>query len=285
MAGGVIKSIAMKQTKSGVISSADWRFNEIEFESLFTTKNKVLLMNRPNNPLGKVFDMEELMLIAKMAKKWNVLVISDEVYEHMVFEPKKHIRINTLPGMWDRTITIGSAGKTFSVTGWKIGWSYGPAKIMRNLQMVHQYTVGNCAAPLQEAVALAFEHELPRINSPDCYFNILKQELLLKRNYMVTFLKETGFDITLPEGGFFITANWTKLESKADLSTETDAYRDFRFTKWMTKNILLLGLPTSAFFTQPNKLLGENFVRYCYMKKEETLRRAKSILKNWNMQI
>lgn len=119
-AGGVVKSIALKPTKSGVVSSADWKFDAAEFEKLFSNKTKALIVNTPHNPLGKVYDIEELQLIADLCKKWNVLVIADEVYEHMVFEPKKHIRINTLPDMWERTITIGSAGKTFSSTGYNL---------------------------------------------------------------------------------------------------------------------------------------------------------------------
>lgn len=282
-AGGIVKSIALKPTKSGVVSSADWRFDAAEFEKLFSNKTKALILNTPHNPLGKVFDMDELKQIADLAKKWNVLVIADEVYEHMVFEPKKHIRICTLPDMWERTITIGSAGKTFSATGWKIGWSYGPANLLRNLQMVHQNSVYTCATPLQEALALGFELELKRINSTECFFNSIKTELVEKRDYMAKFLTETGFEVTLPEAGYFMIANWSKLANKVDLSSETDKYKDYRFTKWMTKNISLQGIPPSAFYTAPNKHLGEDFVRYCYIKKNETLQEAEKILKEWKV--
>lgn len=106
-AGGVPRGIALKPTKTGVISSADWKLDPVEFEKLFNNKTKALILNTPHNPVGKVFSMEELTMIADLCKKWNVLVISDEVYEHMVFEPNKHIRICTLPGMWERTLTIG----------------------------------------------------------------------------------------------------------------------------------------------------------------------------------
>lgn len=280
-AGGVVKSIALKPSKSGVVSSADWKFDPSEFEKLFTNKTKALILNTPHNPLGKVYDMNELQMIADLCKKWNVLVISDEVYEHMVFAPKQHIRIATLPDMWHRTITIGSAGKTFSSTGWKIGWSYGPANLLRNLQLVHQNSVYTCATPLQEALAMAFELELARIDSPDSFFNSIKTELVEKRDYMAKFLTETGFEVTLPDAGYFMIANWSKLSDKVDLSSETDKYKDYRFTKWMTKNISLQGIPPSAFYTAPNKHLGEDFVRYCYIKKNETLQEAANILKQW----
>ena len=123
-AGGIVRGIPLKPTKSGVISSDDWKLDEKEFEKLFNHKTKALILNTPHNPLGKVFTLAELTMIADLCKKHDVLVISDEVYEHMVFEPKSHIRINTLPDMWERTLTIGSAGKTFSATGWKLGNRY-----------------------------------------------------------------------------------------------------------------------------------------------------------------
>lgn len=220
-------------------------------------------------------------MIADLCKKWNVLVISDEVYEHMVFEPQQHIRINTLPDMWERTITIGSAGKTFSVTGWKLGWSYGPANLLKNMQLVHQNSVYTCATPLQEATAIGFEKELTRFNSSESFFKSLAVELKGKRDYMATFLTETGFQVTLPEAGYFMIADWQHLADKVDLNSESDPLRDYRFTKFMTKNISLQGIPPSAFYTKPNKHLGENYVRYCYIKKDETLQEAAQILKDW----
>lgn len=151
------------------ISSADWKLDPVELEKLFNEKTKMIILNTPHNPLGKVFDREELEMIANLCKKFDVLCVSDEVYEHMVFEPYEHIRIckflkkcwvlqsdsnyslisGTLPGMWERTITIGSAGKTFSVTGWKLGWAYGPQNLIKNLQIVHQNCVYTCATPIQ----------------------------------------------------------------------------------------------------------------------------------------
>lgn len=189
-AGGIPRGIPLKPTKKGVISSADWKLDPTEFEKLFNNKTKAIILNTPHNPLGKVFNMEELTMIADLCKKWNVLVIADEVYEHMVFEPNKHIRICTLPDMWERTLTIGSAGKTFSATGWKLGWTYGPANLIKNMQLVHQNSVYTCATPLQEAVARGFEFELSRFNSSDSYFKSLAVELKDKRDFMAKFLGE-----------------------------------------------------------------------------------------------
>ena len=139
----------------GTHSSADWELDPAELRAAFGPKTKMIILNTPNNPLGKVFTRPELEMIADLCQRHNVLCLSDEVYEWMVFKPAEHIRIAGLPGMWERTITIGSAGKTFSVTGWKLGWAYGPAPLMRNLQVVHQNTLYACSTPLQVSVGRA----------------------------------------------------------------------------------------------------------------------------------
>lgn len=211
-AGGIPRFIPLKPKKTeGIVSSADWVLDEVEFEKMFNKKTKAIIINSPHNPLGKVFDKSELEKIAELCKKWNVLCISDEVYEWLVYEPNQHIRICTLPGMWDRTITIGSAGKTFSVTGWKIGWAYGPENLMRNLQMVHQNCVYTCSTPIQEAVAIGFETEIPRIGTKECFFHSLPASLMAKRNFMAEFLTKAGMNPTVPQGGYFMIADWSKL--------------------------------------------------------------------------
>nr|XP_019546821.2 kynurenine--oxoglutarate transaminase 3-like [Aedes albopictus] len=281
-AGGVPRFIPLKPNKTGgTISSADWVLDNSELEALFNEKTKMIIINTPHNPLGKVMDRSELEVVANLCKKWNVLCVSDEVYEHMVFEPYEHIRICTLPGMWERTITIGSAGKTFSLTGWKIGWAYGPAALLKNLQMVHQNCVYTCATPIQEAIAVGFETELKRLKSPECYFNSISGELMAKRDYMASFLAEVGMNPTVPQGGYFMVADWSALDSKVDLTRETDTRKDYRFTKWMTKSVGLQGIPPSAFYSEPNKHLGEDYVRYCFFKKDENLQKAAEILRKW----
>lgn len=277
-------SFVLQENQTGVISSSEWKFDEAAMEALFTSKTKAIILNTPHNPLGKVFSRHELEFIANLCRKWNVLCIADEVYEWMVYKPNEHIRICTLPGMWDRTITIGSAGKTFSVTGWKIGWAYGPANLMENLQLVHQNCVYTCATPIQEAIALGFEHELKRLDSPECYFNSISEELVSKRDKMVQFLSEIGMTATVPQGGYFLLADWQALADKVDLSGEPDQWKDYKFTKYMTKNVKLQGIPPTAFYSEEHKPLAENYVRYCFFKKDETLDEAANILRKWKAQ-
>ncbi|XP_077284152.1 kynurenine aminotransferase [Arctopsyche grandis] len=283
MAGGTPRFIPLRPSKKdGVISSSDWVLDEKELTALFNEKTKAIIVNTPHNPLGKVFNIKELEMIANLCKKFNVMCISDEVYEWLVYKPHKHIRMATLPGMWERTITIGSAGKTFSVTGWKTGWAYGPENLMKNLQVVHQNCVYTCNTTIQEAVGRGFELELNRLDSPECYFYSLPAELESKRDFMAKFLTDVGMNPTIPEGGYFMVADWSKLANKVDLSKETDKYKDYRFTKYMTKNVGLQGIPPSAFYSEGNKNLAEDYVRYCFIKKDENLQKAAEILQNWS---
>ncbi|XP_049698692.1 kynurenine aminotransferase [Helicoverpa armigera] len=282
-AGGKPRFIALCPTKtSGEISSADWVLDEKELESLFNPRTKMIIVNTPHNPLGKVFTQQELEVIANLCKKHNVLCLSDEVYEWMAYEPVKHIRIASFPGMWERTITVGSAGKTFSVTGWKTGWAYAPAALMRNLHVVHQNCVYTCCTPVQEAISRSFDYELARRDSPECYLTSLACELRPKRDFVIKSLRENGFNPTVPEAGYFIIADWTNLADKIDLSTEPDKYKDYQFTKKFAKETGVLTIPPTAFYSQEHKHLGENFARFCFIKKDENLQLAGKLIKEWN---
>nr|XP_018908432.1 PREDICTED: kynurenine--oxoglutarate transaminase 3 isoform X1 [Bemisia tabaci] len=262
-------------------SSADWVLDPDELAKAFNSKTKLFILNTPHNPLGKVFTYEELQVIADLCKKHNVICIADEVYEWLVYKPATHVRMATLPGMWERTITIGSAGKTFSATGWKLGWAYCPKELMKNMVIVHQNCVYTGVTPIQEAVARGFEREISLLGTPNSYFEKMSSMLQPKRDYFCQVLKDVGFAPTIPEGGYFVVSKWSDLAHKADLNSENDSYKDFKFTKWMTKNVKLQGIPYSAFYCPQNKPLGEDYVRYCFFKKDETLSKAESILRDW----
>ena len=209
LAGGIPKFIALAPRGGKSSSSKDWTLDPKELEGLFNEKTKAIIFNNPNNPLGKVFQREEIEHLANLCKKHNVLVISDDVYEHMVFDDNEMIRIATLPDMYERTITIGSAGKTFSVTGWKLGWAVGPEHLLWNCQVAHQNCVYACPTPIQEAVARAFEKELARLDSPDCYFKSIAVDLQQRRDLIASILTEAGLTPVIPEGGYFIMADWS----------------------------------------------------------------------------
>nr|XP_044994374.1 kynurenine--oxoglutarate transaminase 3 isoform X2 [Jaculus jaculus] len=264
-------------------SSSDWTLDPQELASKFNSKTKAIILNTPHNPIGKVYSEEELRLIADLCIKHDTLCISDEVYEWLVYTGNKHVKIATFPGMWDRTVTIGSAGKTYSVTGWKLGWSIGPNHLIKHLQTVQQNTVYTCATPLQEALAQAFWIDIKRMGDPECYFNSLPKELEAKRDRMVDLLESVGLRPIVPDGGYFIIANVSSLD--ADLSDmKSDDPYDYKFVKWMTKNKKLSAIPVSAFCNSETKAQFEKFVRFCFIKKDSTLDAAEEIIKAWSRQ-
>ncbi|CAH0600785.1 unnamed protein product [Chrysodeixis includens] len=282
-AGGKPRFIPLRpQPSCGEPTSENWVLDCKELESLFNCNTKMIILNSPHNPTGKVFTMDELELIACLCQKFNVLCLADEVYEWLVFEPKKHIRMSTIPGMWERTISIGSAGKTFSVTGWKTGWAYGPEKLMKNLMTVHQNVVYTGITPIEEAIARSLEFELSRRDTPEYYLTALAREILPKRNFLARSLKANGFTPHIPDSGYFMMADFTKLKNKIDLSKEPDKYLDYKFTKKWAKETSVLTIPPSAFYSKNSKCLGENFARFCFIKKDEKLLLADKLMKEWN---
>lgn len=282
-AGGTPVFIPLKPLQSkagGVSSSADWTLDPQELESKFNSKTKLILVNTPNNPIGKVFNRSELEMIAALCQKHDVVCVADEVYEWMTYPGSPHIKIATLPGMWERTITIGSAGKTFSVTGWKLGWSIGPEYLLLGPKLLHQNCIYTCPTPIQEAVAEGLELEADRRGSPDCYLTSLALELLPKRDQLAQILESLGMHPVVPEAGYFMLADIS--EMKVDLSSiNTDEPKDFKFVKWMIKKKKLAGIPPSAFYSAGHKSMGENYIRFCFIKEASTLEKAGKILEAW----
>ncbi|XP_048717329.2 kynurenine--oxoglutarate transaminase 3 isoform X3 [Caretta caretta] len=250
MAGGkpVFIPLRYKTVIGNSASSADWVLDATELASKFNSRTKAILLNTPHNPIGKVFTKEELQVIADLCIKHDTLCFSDEVYEWLVYKGNKHIKIATLPGMWERTITIGSAGKTYSVTGWKLGWSIGPQHLIKHLQVVQQNTLYTCPTPLQEALAQALWIDFKRMDDPDCYFYSLSREL-----------------------------------EDVDLSDmEANQHYDYKFVKWMIKSKKLSAIPLTAFCGPDTKKQFEKYIRFCFIKQDSTLDAAEEILKNWN---
>ncbi|CAI8035357.1 Kynurenine--oxoglutarate transaminase 3 [Geodia barretti] len=185
----------------------------------------------------------------------------------------------TLPGMWERTITVGSAGKTFSATGWKMGWGIGPEHLVKHMQTMHANT-GYCYPTLlQEAVARALEVETARLGQPDCYFTQLAVDTERKRDEIAEVLREVGLEPIIPDSGYFMMADTTPLGIKFD--SGNDEPYDFQFTKWMTREKGVATIPPSAFFSPANKHLVEKFVRFCFIKDDATLQAAYAKLREW----
>ncbi|KAM6962888.1 kynurenine--oxoglutarate transaminase 3-like [Aplochiton taeniatus] len=287
MAGAkpVLIPLRLKTDKKTNITSADWALDPEELSSKFNSKTKAIIINTPNNPIGKVFTREELQTIADLCIKHDTLCFSDEVYEWLIYKGHHHVKIATLPGMWDRTITISSAGKTFSVTGWKLGWSIGPEHLIKHLQTVMQNTIYTCPTPLQEAVAQGLLRDYNLMGQPECYFTSLAVELEAKRDRMAAILRDVGMSPFVPEGGYFMIVDVTPLDQ--DLShmggdeADDEAY-DYKFVKWMIKEKKLAAIPVTAFVGDESRKQFEKYIRLCFIKQESTLDAAEVIFKNWS---
>ncbi|KAM8996458.1 uncharacterized protein PRD47_013194 [Ara ararauna] len=287
MAGGtpVFVPLRPKAPENGkMMSSADWKLDSAELASKFNERTKAIVLNSPNNPLGKVFSRGELELIADLCVKHDVLCISDEVYEWLVYDGKEHIRIASLPGMWDRTVIIGSAGKTFSATGWKVGWTVGPNRLLQHIRTVHQNSVYHCATAAQEAVAQGFQRELMLYGKPDSYFVQLPKELQKKRDWLVQSLDAAGMKPIIPEGTYFLLADISNFKSDVPDVPNSDEPYDSRFAKWMVKNKGLAAIPLSAFYCGAHKNNYSHFIRFCFAKEEATLKAANDILQKWKQE-
>lgn len=261
------------------VTSANWILNDDDLEAAFSSKTKLIVLNTPNNPVGKVFTQKELNKIAELCIKYNVICVSDEVYEHVVFD-KPHIRIASLPNMWERTLTIGSAGKVFSSTGIKIGFTLGPKELVKLCTASHINDINVCPTLFQEAVARCYENEFKQIDSPECYFNSVSKELKRKRDYLAEQLSEAGLEPIIPDGGYFMLADISKVFHDHKFQTDAKEYKDQKVVNCLIKEHNLAVVPCSSFYTSDQKKLGENYVRFCFFKEDETLKKAAHILKN-----
>ncbi|XP_023688552.1 kynurenine--oxoglutarate transaminase 3 [Paramormyrops kingsleyae] len=283
MAGGIplLVPLRLNSENKANITSAQWVLDPDELASKFNSKTKAIIINTPNNPIGKVFTKEELHMISDLCIKYDTLCFSDEVYEWLVYKGHTHTKIATLPGMWDRTVTIGSAGKTFSVTGWKLGWSIGPDHLIKHLQTVMQNTLYTCPTPLQEAVAQGFLRESKLMGTPDCYFSSLAMELEGKRDRMAAIVRTAGMSPVIPDGGYFMIVDVTALNQDLSHMGDDEAY-DYKFVKWMISEKKLASIPVTAFCGEASKRQFEKYIRLCFIKQDSTLDAAEVILKNWN---
>ncbi len=240
----------------------DWHFSQDELAATFNEKTRAIIINTPNNPTGKVFNRDELEFIAGLCQKWDVVAITDEIYEHMVYSGE-HINLATLPGMYERTITISGLSKTYSATGWRIGWLIAPPEISSAIRKVHDFLTVGAAAPLQEGAAHA-------LTFPDEYYQNLGDLYRTKRDFMMEFLEEAGFYAYEPQGAYYIMTDAT------DLMARFNQPDDVSFARWMIDRIGLATVPGSSFYRDREQ--GRTKIRFCFCKKPETLERARNLL-------
>ena len=242
------------------LRSPEWSLPEAELRAAFGPRTKLLVMNSPMNPTGKVFTPAELALIAELAQSHDTYVICDEVYEHLVFSGQTHIPLMTLPGMAGRCIRIGSAGKTFSLTGWKVGYLTGAADLIGAVAKAHQFITFTTPPNLQAAIA----HGLGK---PDAYFTGLAAAMERKRDRLVAGLQAVGFDTLPAQGTYFVTADFRPLWNQGD---------DMEFARKLVREARVGSVPVGAFYPADPPT---HLVRFCFCKKDEVLDEAIARLK------
>ncbi len=230
-----------------------FHFNPDELEAAFKQHPKALILCNPSNPCGKVFTLEELAFIAELAKKYDTYVITDEVYEHIVYEPNKHIYFASLPGMWERTISCSSLSKTYSITGWRLGYIIAPPEIIEVAKKVHDFLTVGAAAPLQEAAVTGLKFG-------EQYYRDLQEKYTGKRNLFLKGLDDIGIAHTVPEGAYYILLDIGEFGFASDLE----------FCEVLARDVGVGAVPGSGFFKEP----VNNLIRLHFAKKDETLYEA-----------
>ena len=253
MAGASVRTVLLR--------GPDFRFDERELRRAFTTRTAAILINTPHNPSGRVFDRRELELIANLCIEFGAIAIADEVYERLVFE-RGHVRIMSLPGMRDRTVTLSSLGKTFSLTGWKIGWAVASPELTRGIRAAHQFLTFATSTPMQHAAAAA-------LDAPPAYFDEYLRLYRRRRTCLVSGLRSAGLGVTEPEGGYFVMADHSVLGFSDDQA----------FCRMLIEEIGVAGIPCSSFYRDRGE--GSKYTRFAFCKDEalieEGMRRLSSL--------
>jgi aspartate/methionine/tyrosine aminotransferase len=232
-----------------------WEFDEAELRAAFTDRTRAIVINTPNNPTGKVFSRAEMALIAELCVRHDAVAITDEIYEHIVYDGAAHVPIATLPGMADRTVTVSALSKTYAVTGWRVGWAIAPASLMAGIRPVHDFLTVAAAAPLQIAGVTA-------LALPASYYERMAAEYAERRDVFMAILAETGFEALSPAGAYYVMANCAHLGLGNDVET---AHR-------LVEEHGIATVPGSSFFSRPQD--GSHLVRFAFCKKLETLEAA-----------
>ncbi|MBU2668691.1 pyridoxal phosphate-dependent aminotransferase [Actinoplanes bogorensis] len=252
LAGAVRRPVTLRPGPDG-----RYRFDEGELRAAFGPRTRLVLLNSPHNPTGKVFTAAELGLIAELCREHDTVAVTDEVYEHLVFTDaaEPHVPLASLPGMHERTLRISSAGKTFSCTGWKVGWATGPARLVSALLRVKQFLTFVNAGPLQPAVAVA-------LGLPGSYFTGFRDELQARRDHLTAGLAEAGFAVQPSEGTYFVTADITPLGG-------TDG---IEFCRALPERCGVVAVPTQVFYDHQEA--GRHLIRFAFCKRESVIDEA-----------
>jgi aminotransferase len=230
----------------------DWAFDSAQLKAAFTSRTRAVIINSPNNPTGKVFSLSQLKALGELCEEYDCLIICDEIYEHIVYDGEKHIPPITLGALRERTVSINSLSKTFSVTGWRVGWVIAPPELTNSIRKVHDFLTVGAATPLQYAGITA-------LNLPDAYFANLGATYQTKRDYLLAILEKNGFRCYVPKGAYYVMCDISALGFDNDV----------KLCQYLVEKIGVSSVPGSSFFS--DSAHGSQLIRFCFAKKLKTL--------------
>ncbi len=257
MAGGVVRPVPLTPPAADTDGGA-WTFDPADLRAAVTPRARLLLLNTPHNPTGKVFTREELALVAEVVLGADLLLLTDEVYEHLVFSGAEHVSAATLPGLRERTLVVGSGGKTFSTTGWKVGWTCGPAPLVAAVRTAKQFLTYVNAGPFQPAIAVG-------LGMPDAYFSRIAADLERRRDVLVAGLRGAGLPTIAPEATYFATVDVRGVAPDGD---------GLAFCRALPERAGVVAVPAGVFWTAEHADLGRHLVRFAFCKRDEVLGEA-----------
>jgi N-succinyldiaminopimelate aminotransferase len=260
MAGGVVRPVPLRAPapRPGEATTDRWTFDPDEVRTAVTPRTRLLLLNTPHNPSGAVFDAAELAALAAIATDADLLVLTDEVYEHLVFDGARHVSIATLPGMRDRTLVVSSGGKTFNTTGWKIGWICGPPAMVAAVRTAKQFLTFVNGGPFQPAIAVG-------LDLPDEHFERLRLDLQRRRDALVAGLVEAGLPVIVPQATYFATVDVRPVQADGD---------GLAFCRDLPHRAGVVAIPVGPFYDPADVHLGRHLVRFAFCKRDEVLAEA-----------
>ncbi|BGO88895.1 hypothetical protein NBRC10512_000527 [Rhodotorula toruloides] len=263
---------APEGASTGNVQASEWKVDLDEFKAAITPKTKMVFINTPHNPIGKVYQEDELRAIGKICEEHDLLICADEVYDCLTFEGKEHVRIAALDDFWKRTVTVGSAGKTFASTGWRVGWTVGPPNLIQPLLAAHTRIVFSCNGPAQEAIAIGVEQAFE-----NGFFADQIKAYEERKQVLLEGLDKLGLPYTIPEGAYFVLVNTSRLEIPSDFEIPDlikGRARDWVVAWFVAQTAKVVLIPPTDFYSREHWSLGENWIRVAFCKDTDTLRQA-----------
>lgn len=279
MAGGTVRYVPMSPPKTGntaISSSRDWSIDMVQLEQTFNSKTRMLVLNSPHNPVGKIFSHEELLTIGNLCVKHNTIIIADDVYDSLTYVPCTRVA-SLSPEIWNLTLTVGSAGKTFYATGWRIGFLIGPEHLIKYVAAAHMRICYTSPSPLQEACAIAYE-----VAEKEGFWQKSRDSMQGKIRRFTEVLDELGLPYTDPEGGYFVLVNFSRLvipdgyEFPPHVASRP---RDFKLSWFMIVEFGLAAIPPTEFYLPEHAHVAENYLRFAICKEDAVLDAAKERLR------